>query len=221
MQGKASIDWGMRTLASLGILVATGVSVQAQNSAPAQATLQIITPAAGTVVNPGQTIVVYVSTSGSPFGGVSLAAPELQITSTLILNAPPYQFSLGIPSRTTPGPYTIKALGMGSGSPIFSNPVMIDVERADSPRSIAIDSALLQMSIGDKTSIRVFGTYSDGSVVDLSSSIRTKYELTSADVTSVSSEGLVTAVAPGSTTIVVRHLDRQAIVKVKVTRDRE
>jgi Bacterial Ig domain len=63
----------------------------------AQATLQITTPTDGTVVNPGQKVVVNVSATGGPFTGVGLIAPG-NLTSTQALTAPPYQFSFTVPS---------------------------------------------------------------------------------------------------------------------------
>ena len=44
-------------------------------SADAQ-TLQITSPAPGTVINPGQTITVYVQTTGGPFSSVMITVPE-------------------------------------------------------------------------------------------------------------------------------------------------
>ena len=103
---------------------------------------------------------------------------------------------------------------------MYAAPVFIDIERPDSPQSIAVDHSQLELSIGERVPIGVYGTYSDGSIVRLTNSIETKYEPASAGVVSVVAYGLVIAVAPGSTTIVVRHRERQAIVRVNVIRDR-
>jgi hypothetical protein len=198
---------------NLGLLFTMGVSAQAQNS------LQITNPAPGTVVNPGQTVVVNVLASGGPFTSVSVL-PTFDVNNDiLLLTAPPYQFSFTVPVGSRPGLAAITAMGSTAAGEIDSLPVTIAIERSDSPQSITTDSSQLELRIGDQMTISVAGTYEDGSIVDLSHSTQTKYEPVIAGVVSVTADGFVTALAPGSTTIVVRHRDRQRTVKVTVIRD--
>jgi len=71
-------------------------------AALAQATLQITSPADGTLVSPGQTITVTVSASpGGVFTGVGVGG-EGPIALSQLLTVPPYQFAVKIPSTTTP-----------------------------------------------------------------------------------------------------------------------
>jgi hypothetical protein len=182
-------------------------------------TLQITNPAPGTVVNPGQTVVVNVLASGGPFTSVSVL-PTFDVNNDiLLLTAPPYQFSFTVPSQSRPGLGAISAIGSTAAGEVDSLPISIAIERSDSPQSIATGFSQLRMPIGHQTTISVTGTYEDGSIVDLSQSTQTKYEPASAGVVSVTSDGFVTALAPGSTTIVVRHRNLQRTVKVTVIRD--
>jgi Bacterial Ig-like domain (group 2) len=80
-----------------------------------------------------------------------------------------------------------------------------------------VNDTQLELRIGGQVPIRVLGTYSDGSVVDLSKSSQTSFVSQSPGIATVSAGGSVTGVAPGSTTIVVRHQTHQAIVRVVVT----
>jgi hypothetical protein len=199
-------------------VVLTGI---AQGQSPARASLQITSPAAGTVVNPGQTIPIYVSTSGGSFAVVAVGGDGV-IPDGQLLRHPPYQFSVTIPSQIRLGLYSLVAVGsMGSGNPTFSHQVSIDVERADAPQSITTDLSTIDLPIGGRCGVRVLGTYSDGSTLDLSRSTQTVYEATRKGVVSITKEGLVTGLALGSTDIVIEHRGSKAAVKAAVSRSRE
>jgi len=78
---------------------------------PAQ-TLQITSPADGTVVSPGQVVTVTVAASpASAFQAVVLVGGDA-IGFSQVLSAPPYQFSLQIPAGTRPRRYPLTAEGM-------------------------------------------------------------------------------------------------------------
>jgi hypothetical protein len=181
----------------------------------AQGKLEITSPAAGTIVNPGERIVVKVSVSGGPFSSVSILAPGTPIGSNA-LTAPPYQVSYAIPSEITPHLDRISAIGSTASGVVFSAPVWIDLERPDSPTSIATNLSQIELQVGHIASLSVTGAYADGSVVLLTESTHTKYEPSTAGVVLVQADGLVTAVATGTATIEVRHKDKRAIVKVTV-----
>jgi hypothetical protein len=165
--------------------------------------LQITSPAQGAVVNPGQTVTVTVTTSGTVFSGVLVMGDD-PLDACEALAGPPFQCSIQIPIDIDPGTYTLTASGATSSNNSYdSDPVSIDVERPDSPTSIATEPAALTFHIGDKGSLRVIGTYSDGSSVDLSNSTQTTYESESPDIVTVGPGNLVTAVGAGSTQIVI------------------
>jgi hypothetical protein len=171
------------------------------------------------VVKPGETVVVYLSVSGQRLDAAKIAA-QAPIRDSEVLTAPPYQFSVTIPTRITPGPYALTAEGGVANLGLrFSAPVSIDVERSDSPLTIATDLSFLELPIGGRSGIRVLGTYTDGSRVDLRRSAQTAYMPQAPGIVSVSVDGLFTGVAPGSTTVVVRHQNLRCIVTVTVTRN--
>jgi hypothetical protein len=92
-------------------LVAIALVLVCSSTSSAQNTLQITSPADGTVVTPGQVISVVVAPSaGSSFpsgigilGDVPLGGAGPALT-------PPFSFSLTIPPSITPGRYTITAV---------------------------------------------------------------------------------------------------------------
>jgi hypothetical protein len=100
--------------------------------------------------------------------------------------------------------------------PVISEGVDIDIERPDSPVKIVANHLQLNLEIGDQIPVSIYGTYSSGAIVDLHRSTRTKYEPASSRIVSVTKDGVVTAVAAGATTIVIRHENLQVIVPVVV-----
>lgn len=164
-------------------------------------TLQITSPADGTIVRPGQTITVTVIASGA-FQTVAVLGP-LGISS--MLSAAPYQFSYPIPKDTRPGRNHIVAVGfITRGEPLYSDPVDLAVERADRPTSVSTEFSTLDFwRVGDFLPLRVIGRYADGSQTDLTESRSTTFRSENPSVATVSAAGVVTAVAPGATRIAV------------------
>jgi len=206
----------MRSLA----VIALAVYGAAPGRLPAQAVLQITSPTNGAIVNPGQTMVVDVSATGMVLAAARITAQD-PIKSGQVLIAPPYQFAITIPTKIRPGPYSLVAEGSSVSSAVpSSDPVSIDIERPDTPQSIAAGS-VLELAIGEHSPVRVDGTYTDGSVVDLSRSTQTTYDTDPAGIVSVTKEGLVTGLAGGSTTIVIHHQNYLTVIKVVVSSGRK
>ena len=122
-----------------------------------------------------------------------------------MLTAPPFQFTVQIPQGTTPGPYKLTALGaITAGQPIWSDSITIDVERPDSPNTLTTDPpGPLGVYVGETFGVDVIGTYDDGSTVNLTNSSQTTLESQSPGIVSVGPGGNLTALAPGSTQIIV------------------
>src|SRR5450755_1912476 len=96
----------------------------------AKVSLKITSPADGAVVHPGDSVTVTVSATGASFAQMIIIAQD-PIASSQVSTAPPYQFSIQIPSDITPGSYALTASGAVSpGNGVESDPVSIDVERA-------------------------------------------------------------------------------------------
>ena len=65
------------------------------------------------------------------------------------------------------------------------------------PQKVTADVSQLELGIGDQIPIQVLGTYGDGSIVDLSKSKQTTYAAQNTGIATVTSEGLITGLAPG------------------------
>jgi Bacterial Ig-like domain (group 2) len=170
----------------------------------AQGTLQITSPPNGTEVHPGDTITVSVAANGGSFLGVVIF-PSDPIEWSQVLSAPPYNFTLEIPTNIQPGPYNLRASGVITpGQPIESDLVTIDVERSDVPISTSTDPrGPVELSIGDQLILDVIGTYADGSIANLTASRQTTYISQASSIVTVSPTGLLTAISPGTTEIIV------------------
>jgi hypothetical protein len=184
---------------------------------PAQ-TLKITSPADGTVVAPGQVVTVTVAASpASAFQEIIIIGGG-GIGSTSMLTAPPYQFSVQIPPKIRPRRYTITADGtVVPGRGTASDPITLVVERPDNPLSLSAEPSIMGFHMaGDECSMRIVGTFPDGSLVDVHESTYVMYQSDMPGVATVDSYGLVTAVAAGSANITVTYAGVSTQVPVSV-----
>ena len=124
------------------------------------------------------------------------------------------QFSILIPTTTPPGYYTLAAAGLTTqGQSLDSPQITIGVQRPDAPIRLSVQPSPLELNVGEKGYLNVLGTYSDGSNFFLSHAPGTTYLSNDPSIATVDYQGIITAVSPGSTTIVVNG---SAIVSVKV-----
>jgi hypothetical protein len=169
----------------------------------AKPSLRISSPANNTVVRPGQILSAEVTAVGRFEQVVIIGQDPLGFIGALTKSSP-YRFSIPIPSDLTPGKYTLTANGaIARGVGATSDPIFIDVERPDRPTSLKIEPSNLDMDVGDQSVLRVIGTYANGSEVDLTTSTQTTFVSRMPSVVTVSGDGLVTAVGPGSTRILI------------------
>jgi hypothetical protein len=162
-----------------------------------QPVIQITSPADGTVVTTGQQFAISVSTApGTSFSQVVVIGQKYAVSPAL--NSPPFTFSFTAP--TTGGPLVLTAVGFqSSGSPQFSQPVVITVESGAPVTGLKV--APSQMSFGfagQQLPLTVTATFADGSTSDVTSSAGTTYSSSDNRVAQVSSGGIVTAVGVGS-----------------------
>ena len=168
----------------------------------AQPTLQITSPANGAAYSPGQTFSVSVSASGA-ISSVLIMGPE-PFGFTAPVSTVPYQISIQIPTTTSPNKYTLTAVGMNAqGQPVARASFTIAVQRTDAPASLSVRPSLLKLNIGQNGYLRVVGTYSDGSVADLSQAPSTTFVSNAPAIATVNNYGAVAALSSGSTTIMV------------------
>lgn len=178
------------------------VSTLALTVLRAQPSLQITSPANGAAFSPGQTFTVSVVPSGGittvfVIGEDPLGASSPQSTA-------PYQFTFLISTRIRPRQYKLTAIGeVTPGQPVASSQITITIQRSDSPVSIRAQPSILKLNIGKNGYLRVIGTYSDGSTADLTQAPSTSFVSSAPAIATVTSQGIVTAVAAGSTTILV------------------
>jgi hypothetical protein len=190
------------TIAVAALTSSLSMSVQ-----QSPALLEITSPAAGTVISPGQTLTVIVtSPANAIFDHLGLIGTgEIGIVNALATSVPA-QFSVAIPADMTCRTHTLTARGRTTSGQDASARVLIDVEKPDMPSSI---SALLRQIIfdaqGDSSSIHLLGTFADGSVLDVTESSYVTYSSLNAAVATVVGFGMVTAVAPGRTSIVATY----------------
>ena len=195
----------------LVLLCATGGVLRAQ-------TLQITSPADGTVVAPGQVVTVTVAASPtSAFQAVIIVGGD-PIGFSPVLVAPPYQFSIPIPPHIRPRRYTLTADGTTApGQGAYSDPIRLVVERPDNPVSLTAEPSTMAFQLaGDQCPLRIVGTFPDGSLVDVQESTYITYRSDTPGVATVDADGMVTAVAPGSANIVATYAGASATVPVTV-----
>ena len=190
-----------------GSLILAAVMVAA--SARAQQTrVHFVSPAAGTVVHPGQTVTIAVAADSSVAKLALLGQhplPVSQVVAPGLGVAQPFEFQLKIPSDIRPGPYRVTAIGSLAGGEPVSESLVLNVEKAEEPTRIwAKPSTILFSAAGERIPVRVLGAFGDGSQEALTKSSKTTYTSADPNVATVSADGLVTAVGPGKTSIQVR-----------------
>ena len=193
--------------------VATEVTCHAQ-----QPLLQITSPVEGTVVRPGQSITVTLAADPSVqnmavWGDAALSFGESTPS--------PLQFTISVAPNASPGMHLIAAAGLASGVDVDVDPVSVDVERPDAPQFVTVELAIFLNSAVSASKLRLltYGIFNDGNKINISESTKTTYRSNDPTVATVSNAGLVTAVAPGKTTIAVNTTDCTAppfLIRVEV-----
>jgi hypothetical protein len=173
-----------------------------------QPTLQITSPSGRTVVNPGQTLTVNV-TSPTPaaFTEVDLYGDNpLGFVGTF--SSVPGQISVTIPSSQIDcGSYFLTVMGNPtSGQGPISTIVELDVERSDFPLTISAPlSPIIFDSAGEHIRLDLLAGFADGTTFSVTASSYVTYSSSNTAVVTVDSTGLVTAVGPGSGSVGVTY----------------
>lgn len=164
-----------------------------------QPLLQITSPSNGTIVNPGQTLSVSVtSPAGATFAQVDVIG-EAPIGISAVGSSLPAQFSVAIPKDIACGQYRLTAEGTTTaGQDAESASIIIDVERPDLPVSLSsLSGGIFFQQPSQTTPLTVMGAFADGSVLDVTGSSHVSYTSGNTGVATVDQYGMVTAVAPG------------------------
>jgi IPT/TIG domain-containing protein/Big-like domain-containing protein len=197
------------------LILATLCSTMAQQSPPQ---LQITSPAAGTIVNPGQTISVSVlSPAGTSFSKVAVAGQD-PLGSSGFATSVPSQFSISVPTNISPGTYMLTALGTTTaGKFVQSATILLDVERPDMPASISADPPqVLFRSAGQHAPLEILATFPDGAVLEVTGSSHLLYSSSNNAVATVDKNGIVSAVGKGSASITATYTQGTQSVQVSV-----
>ncbi len=201
----------------VAILALTRVSAAQQNQPP----LQITSPANNTVVNPGQAVSVSVGSPANLSFKQVFVMGEGAIDTSNIATSVPAQFSMLIPKNMQIGSHLLTAWGTtGAGQMVASIPLTIDVERPDVPTRLSVNpSQVTFQSQGQKLPLHISGTFSDGSVLDVTRSSNLAFAASDTSVASVDKNGIVRAVAKGNASITATYtLGTQSVhVSVFVT----
>jgi hypothetical protein len=195
---------GLRIFSALTLTLATGSLATAQQVQPA---LQIGSPAEGSLVNPGQNVSVTVtSPAGVPFTQVFVVG-ENPIGFSAIANAVPAQLIVSVPVGLAPRPYLLTAWGVtAQGDLVGSQAVAFDVERPDSPTQITPEPRTIAFeSQGEQLPIRIWGTFADGSYLDLTDSSSMAYASSNTGVATVDATGIATAIGAGSASVTATY----------------
>jgi Big-like domain-containing protein len=187
----------------IAMFMAAGVCAAAQSSP----SLQITSPSIGAVVNPGQTISVTVtSPAGTSFAQVGVVGED-PIGFSSIATSVPAQFSITIPTDIACRPFMLTAVGTtSSGQSVQSATILIDLERPDLPTALSAQILGIKFkSLGEQFPIVLLAAFSDGSILDVTQSSNVVYSSSNTSIATVDANGLVTAVAEGTTSISVTY----------------
>jgi hypothetical protein len=177
-------------------------------------TLQIASPENKAVVHPRQSLKVVVKASGTGLKDVYLVGTG-DIGFSKQLTSPPYEFIIGIPSRHKPGLQVLTADGYaGSDVKVKPHRIFLDIERADSPLSLRVEPSFFAFPASDgsylspvdeNAPIDIYGSFEDGTALNLSQSTLTKFSSDNPAVADIESHGYVRTRIPGLATLKITN----------------
>jgi hypothetical protein len=174
--------------------------------------ISIVSPAAGTVVAPGETFSVEVSVdSGSDVGKLGIVSP--MGFGTTIRDAPPYSFAYTVPLDSTgmSGPLIGEQpiYVNTSWRPSKSGPdagTTVDVEVPGLPVKLSAQWAQLMFDhVGESVPLEMLATFPNGSQWHVTESMRIAFRSSDPNVATVNSFGQISATGPGRATIIVSY----------------
>lgn len=189
------------------LIAPCAVAAQDRGTKPTDGNLlQITSPLNGTVINPGQTIQVTVTSPANvSFKAVAVVGEPIGISR--IATSLPATFSFSLPTDISCRSYKLTALGMTpTGQEMDSPTVLIDVERPDLPISLSASIPIITLDhLGQTFPIGISATFSDGSVLDVTDSSNLLYSSSNSNVAEVDATGILTALAVGNATLTATY----------------
>ncbi len=163
--------------------------------------LQITSPANGTVVTPGQNLAVSVTATGGPFQEVIVVGFD-PIGMTEPLTAPPYNFTIQIPVSIRPDKYLLTASGLITpGQVTDSKSIVIIVEPPEDLTALSIQPNSVTVWVGDVAPLRVVGKFAGGVERTMTFSSKISYGSSDPTIATIDNMGRITGMAPGTTVV--------------------
>jgi pimeloyl-ACP methyl ester carboxylesterase len=205
---------------NLGFAARSSRLALSNDSAPVeiQGALRIDLPA-GSSVLAGGSLPIAVSAQN---GFVPVRVAALSLASSRLFDAPPFTTTLDIPQDAV-GDLLVLAVGVdAAGASGYSGIVTIHVQAGSPLDSLeAMDATPILFGAGDSRSLAIVGHFDDGVLRDVTSpTAGTTYVSTDPGIVTVSDSGLLTAVAPGETEVVVENAGVSTTVAVTVLANR-
>ncbi len=168
--------------------------------------LAITAPHAGDTFLPGDRVTISISQNDTP-PKVTFNEGLFLLTSGMTpalghrtISTGPYTLSFVIPGDARPGNYKISVVGKHSGqSAVFSVPVEIIVDAADTQKIEVAPRALYLPFSGTRKAIEVYGFNAAGQFTPPQSAVT--YSVDAPAIVIVEPNGAITGVSPGTTTV--------------------
>src|SRR6266498_5288802 len=192
----------LRTALRLTLLVLPcAIADHATGQTRASDLLQITSPASGSIVNPGQKLLITVTSPAKTGFDQVMVIGELGIMG--IGNSLPAQFSFSIPANISCRSYTLTAIGITpSGQEVESPEALIHVERTDAPTSLYTEMPAIEFdNLGEDFPVKISANFSDGTSCDITESSKLVWGSSSTTVARVDAVGMVTALGVGKASI--------------------
>jgi hypothetical protein len=189
------------------------------SAAKSPAALTIVSPSAGRTIQLGQAVAISVQVASGtyPYGVGILGQDPLGSAGPSPVVGSTVSFTLTVPAHTAPGPYEITAASADStGVLVSSEPVTIDVERADFPTALLLDPPSVTMRfVGDTLPLNIRGIFPGGPKVYLTHSTKLIFNSENTSV-AVVQNNILSAVGVGQTNIDVQYGSVSAKISVTV-----
>lgn len=223
-----TIQFALRISALLAAAVVLIVGAVVRPALAEEGPVHIISPAAGTVVHPGETIRVAVTADTTIEKMALIGEHPLGVGQVFSGAAPgiigrgqgesrPIEFLVRVPAEIQPGNYRLTAIGRSSGGEVESAAISVDVEKLEEAVKIWAEPARIQFThVGERIPIRVLGEFADRSNEELTRSTRTAYTSANSHVATVGEDGMIIAAGVGKTTIQVRTATSDYSIPVRV-----
>ena len=177
-----------------------GITIPVMDAAPG--TVTIVSPIEGQNFQPGDTVSVTVSAS-NPQAMLLISASSGEST---LLEQAPYVWAFTVPMDAM-GDLIITAAATDETGFIGTDAVTINIASSATLTALEIfpDIDPLYLDMGSHEQFTVYGTYSNTNQQDVTAAAETTYQSSNTTVATIDTNGLVTCIGGGETTITVTN----------------